>query len=189
MAISVEQLRVGVSFAHAIPAALLTLRLDRGRVLRCAHDRSLSPDLHPCQARRLLADACNGGPADWVDEVVGLDLGGPKLADHGGGLYRAELQDRTTWSFATTLCPLDAHDVVEAALGEVLADHGLPVDDGRIAALDLRAHIDRSLGVVIVDVAESEHGPLPAEEAARRSLGACLVGEVCSTADPQRRLR
>jgi hypothetical protein len=189
MTISVEQLRVGVSFAHAVPAALLTLRLDRGRSLRCTHDQSLEPDLHPCQARRLLANAYGGGPADWVNEVVGLELGGPRLADFGGGLYRAELEDCLTWSFATTLCPLDAHDLVEAALGELFADHGVPLDDGRIASLDLRAHIDQSLGVVIVSCAESEDGPVPAAEAARRSLEACLVGELCSTSDRQRGLR
>lgn len=189
MTISVEQLRVGVAFAHAVPAAVLTLRLDRGRTLRCAHDRELAPDLHPCQARRLLASACGGGPADWVSEVVGLELGGPRVGDAGGGLYRVELEDGVTWSFATTLSPLEAHDVVEGALGELFADHGGPADEVGLSSLDLRAHIDQSLGVVIVSCAESGRGPVPAQAAARRSLDACLVGELCRTPDRQRDVR
>ncbi|MPY96225.1 MAG: hypothetical protein GEV08_25125 [Acidimicrobiia bacterium] len=190
MTISVDQLRLGVSFAHAVPSALLTIHLDRGRSLRCAHDRCLEPDVHPCQARQLVAGARGGGPTDWLGEVVGLELGGPRLVDEGGGLYRAEAEAGRSWSFATTLCPVDAHEVVAEALAAAFDERGMPAGEDDLSSLDLRALIDRSLDVVVVTCPETgPAAPVSATEAARRSLGACLVAELCGAAAAERRLR
>jgi len=187
---SVEQLCIGVAFAHAVPSALLRIDLDRGRSLRCSHDPGLNPGVHPCQARQLLVDLRAGGPADWLGEVVGLELGGPHLVDHGGGLYRAELVEGPAWCYATTLCPPDAHDAVQAALYSAFAERGVVVDEARLSSLGLRANLDQALGVVVVSHPEDVGGAgLDAEDAARASLAACLVAEVCGTTTAQGRLR
>jgi hypothetical protein len=185
-----DQLRLAVAFAHAVPTALLTIGLDRGRSLRCSHDRRLAPDLHPCQARQLVAGARSGGPADWIGGVAGLTLGGPRLADEGGGLYQSEVDDGVAWSFATTLAALDARALVEEALSGLYTERGLAPDRERLAELDLRANIDQSLGVVVMTCPDTPPGAVvTAAVAARRALSVCLVGELCGAVTAERGLR
>ncbi len=190
MSFPVEQLRLGVAMAHAVPPALLTIRLARGRDLRCSHDNRLQPDLHPCQARQLLTSAREGGAVDWLNEVVGVELGGPRLVDHQGGLHRAESDDGPRWCFATTLARFDAHDAVEAAMTGLFETRCIPTVEELFSSLELLAHIDHPLGVVVVSCPEQPiASPVSGEEAMRAALAACLVGELCDAAPANRGLR
>jgi hypothetical protein len=119
--------------------------------------------------------------------VAAVELGGPRLHDEGGGLYRSEGGGATSWAFATTLCPVDAHDVVADALASVGGPPdavGAPHGGPPFPDLDLRANVDDALGVVVLRCtdrcAPTDSGRRgPAAEAARRALGACLVAELC----------
>lgn len=168
---SLSKLRLAVGLAHCLPGGTLDLTLSDGGVVRVGHDDRKGAQMTPCELRALVLT--RGCPALSVlsTQVVALEVGGDRVTDMGGGLYRRDCPHGDSLWFATLLAP-----------GTVtrLLDECPTAFPGDVLTASVRPDVD--LGVVVtVLTCERGHEDRLAD-AARQASAACFTQELLYSA-------
>jgi hypothetical protein len=166
-----EQLRLAIALAHAVPGGRLELTSVDGRLLLAGTDPSC--DLDICSLRQVVLASAQRGLPDPSRYLTAFEISGSLQAD-AGGLHRADDAGRSSRWFATLL-PADQ-------VSEILSE--LPASSPAEQALEAGLRSDRCLGVTVVRLAVDTDrvGALWAEPAldhmALAAHARCLVEEL-----------
>lgn len=163
----VQQLRLGVALAHAVPGAQLRLVDHDGRLL-CAGAHPAA-DLDLCALRRVVSRRLGAGGVP--EGISGVGVGG-SLEHLGGGLYRRRAHDVEERWFVSFLEPGILTTVLEGC------------DPGRLghgSAAEIHGCLlpDAALGVTVVSLTMVGSGSaLLLDPFAAATLASCLVEEL-----------
>ncbi|HPB45266.1 MAG: hypothetical protein M9952_02280 [Microthrixaceae bacterium] len=158
----IERLRLAATLTHAIPHVGLELAPRHGQALVISHDRSLSPDMTPCEFRSLVARMVSNHDIvrdlGWIGDLAAIRLGGHRVTTNGVSVAVVNPSDqRRISAFATTLHADAVMDSARAMARDAIAND----PDAREALRDvqLRVEHDPQLGASTVIM------PWAAEEA------------------------
>lgn len=149
----IERLRLAAALAHAIPQVALELHLEHGTSLVVSHDRSLSPDLSPCEFRTLVSRVSEHRDSilesGWVSEVDTITVGGHNVTVDGGSVAVVHPEHGRRITVFTTALASDG--VMESA--RAVAKEFVETDPTAIVALrdvQLRVEHDPLLHTSVV---------------------------------------
>ncbi len=161
-----EQLRLTLGLAHAVPGAELLVRSAHGPDQRAG--QSPDSDLHLCRLRHVVAAALGADRTDITRWIDGFEIQGSLRPDRAG-TYTSVTNANGEWWFATLL----RKDPVLHAL-QHLDDRTRIHDD-----IELTIKSDPCLGVTVVGIAAPhDDARVDAESIALRAYTACAVEEV-----------
>lgn len=165
-----EQLRLTVGLAHAVPGAEVLVQAVSGSEHLAAN--SAEADLHLCSLRHAIVASLGPNRPDITQWIRSVEIQG-SLRQDGAGTYASTTSANGEWWFATVL----RKDPVLQVLQQV--DDQVDVDDD----IQVIVKPDPCLGVTVVGLAAPRPELAPsAESAALEGYTSCVVEELLRTA-------
>lgn len=177
------RLRLAAALTHQLAPVALTLWVDGGSPVVAARDDRAHPDLSACALRAAVLEQ-----HPWLLGVGDLTVDGVGVRHVGDGVVAVEQGDAQGRWWPTVLAEgAIAATVADAAAGAL--EDGL-VDADLVGAAEVAAHVDRALGVTVVQL-RTPPGTVVHDRRcdllARALARACVVTELLEAAGSRSR--
>jgi hypothetical protein len=177
------RLRLAAALVHQLPAASLTIWPVDGPSVVVSRSTREHPDLSACTLRAMVRTASDGvaTPAAlrWLFDIADLSVDGVGVRHVGDGVVAVDHSEHLGRWWPTTLDAEALTPVVAAAAAGALESR--IVGSEVVAASEVAAHVDRELGVTVVQL-RTPPGPIDhdrrCDELARALSQACVISEL-----------